>query len=262
MYAGPSAFSPLESQRTMEPKSPSNLACYSPKKEIGSIHLLATMTMTKYKAVLFDLDGTLLDTLEDIADAANRVLAARGFPTCPLDIHRAAVGNGARRLMARILPEDQRSEEMIQECFLAFRKDYGVNWNVKTRPYPGIPEMLDALGARGLKLAVLSNKPADFTRKCVYGILTKWKFEEVVGAEDAIPIKPDPTGAVQIAERMRIAPSEFLFLGDTGVDMKAANAAGMFAVGALWGFRDREELIRDGGKVLLEHPTELVDLLN
>lgn len=220
--------------------------------------------MTKsvtYKAVIFDLDGTLLDTLEDIADAANRVLVARGFPPRSLEVHRAAIGNGARQLMLSVLPESNREAITVQECFEAFRKEYGERWNVKTRPYAGIPEMLDALQTRGLRLAVLSNKPAELTRKCVLGLLSRWKFEMVIGAEDHIPSKPDPSGAIEIAKRLGISSDKFLYLGDSGVDMKTANAAGMFAVGALWGFRGREELLRDGAKVILEHPEEMLHLV-
>jgi len=214
--------------------------------------------MNTFKGIIFDLDGTLLDTLEDIADAANKVLASKGFPTRSLDVHREAVGYGARTLMAKVLPEDQRTEEMIQECFVAFRKDYGVNWNVKTKPYPGIPQLLDELQDRGIAMAVLSNKPAEFTRKCVENILLKWKFEPVIGGEDGIPLKPDPGGAVRISQRLRIPPEEFVYCGDTGVDMQTARAAGMFAAGVLWGFRRREELERDGANVLIERPKELL----
>lgn len=219
------------------------------------------MNSVTFKAVIFDLDGTLLDTVEDIAKASNQVLAARGFPTHPLEVHRAAIGNGARQLMLSVLPESARDPITVQECFEAFRKEYGERWNVKTRPYPGIPEMLDGLQSRGLRLAVLSNKPVELTRKCVHGLLSKWKFEMILGAEDHRPSKPDPSGAIEIANRLGIKADEFLYLGDSGVDMKTATAAGMVAVGALWGFRGREELLRDGALVLLEHPEEMLHLV-
>jgi phosphoglycolate phosphatase len=212
------------------------------------------------KAVLFVLDGTLLDTIEDIAYAANRVLAGRGFPVHPTDAYKTAVGSGARQLMRRVLPEINRDQETIEECFAAFLKEYGEHWNVNTRPYPGVPEMLDALQTRGLKMAVLSNKPADFTRKCVYELLSKWKFDPVMGAGDGMPSKPDPAGALAIAKQLGIPPEEFVYLGDSGVDMKTANAAGMLAVGALWGFRSREELQQEGAKVLLERPQDIIKL--
>ncbi len=215
----------------------------------------------KHKAVIFDLDGTLLDTLEDIADAANRVLASKGFPTRSLDVHKRAVGSGVRVLMERVLPPEHNDPETVQECSIAFRRDYGEHWNVKTKPYPGVPELLTELMNRSLKLAVLSNKPADFTRKCISAILPKWKFEAVLGGEDGLPNKPDPAGAFEIVKRLGIPASEFVYLGDTGVDMETATRAGMYAVGALWGFREEEELLRNGAKAIIERPGDLLHLL-
>jgi len=216
----------------------------------------------KFKAIIFDLDGTLLDTLEDIANAANRVLVAKGFPPRSLDVHRKAVGSGARVLMERILPSEKKDPSTIQECFEAFRKDYGDNWNVKTKPYRGIPELLDELQRRKMKMAVLSNKRADFTRKCVENILVKWKFDAVLGGEDGLPSKPDPAGAVEIVNRLGISAKEFIYLGDTGVDMETAKKAGMFAAGALWGFREKEELLMFGADILIERPMDLVKMLD
>ena len=117
-----------------------------------------------YNAILFDLDGTLLDTLEDLADAANRVLSARGFPGHPLDSYRYFIGDGAAMLIRRSLPADKRHDDIIHDCLDAFLRDYGRNWNVKTKPYKGIPELLDSLTSREIKMAVLSNKPHDFTK--------------------------------------------------------------------------------------------------
>ena len=141
------------------------------------------------------------------------------------------------------------------------RKAYERNWNVKTRPYPGIPELLDALSAHGLKMAVLSNKPHDFTLKSVEGLLPAWRFDAVIGERPPIPRKPDPSSALEIANRLGVEPARFLYLGDTATDMKTANAAGMFAVGALWGFRDAEELIAGGAVKLIAKPAELLELL-
>ena len=216
----------------------------------------------RYRAVLLDLDGTLLDTLEDISNAANRVLATQEFPTHPLNIYRELIGEGAARLITRVLPEENRDADTVQTCLEAYLDDYGQHWNIKTKPYKGIPEMLDALVARGLKLAVLSNKPEEFTQKCVRELLKNWIFDVVIGTSDRIPSKPCPVGALEIADRMSILPEEFLYLGDTGVDMRTAIAARMFAVGALWGFRGREELQREGARLLIEQPLEILGLLN
>ncbi len=215
-----------------------------------------------YKAVLFDLDGTLLDTLEDLGNAANRVLEQNGFPTHKMDIYRQFVGDGAKKLITRVLPEDKRKDTIIHSCLDAFLEDYGKNWNVKTRPYDGIPELLDALTARKLKMAVLSNKPHESTKRCVAGLLPNWNFDVILGQRDDAPRKPDPTGALEIAEKLNIAPSDFLYLGDTAIDLQTSIAAGMFPVGVLWGFRTTEELQENGAKVLISQPLEILNLLD
>lgn len=214
------------------------------------------------QAIVFDLDGTLLDTLEDLASAVNRVLSSHDFPTHHVDAYRYFVGDGARTLFERVLPEHDRSEELLEICLEEFREDYGQNWNVRTRPYPGIEPLLDALVARGTRLAVLSNKPHEVTLKCVEGILPRWKFEEVLGQRPGIPKKPDPAGALELVARMKLAPDAFLYLGDTATDMRTAAAAGMLAVGALWGFRTAEELASSGARHLAGHPLEVLPLLD
>ena len=214
-----------------------------------------------YKAVVFDLDGTLLDTLEDLADATNRALARFGFPAHELAAYNYFVGDGLRNLILRTLPEGHRDDETLAETIQAFQEEYGRNWADKTRPYEGIPELLDALTERGVPMAVLSNKPDEFTRLCVAKLLPRWSFEPVQGVSETNPKKPDPIGALVIAERLGIAPAEFLYVGDTNTDMKTANAAGMFAVGVTWGFRPAAELLAHGAKVLIDRPAELLDLL-
>ncbi len=215
-----------------------------------------------YKAVIFDLDGTLLDTLEDLGNAGNRVLTARGFPTHEIDAYRYFIGDGATTLITRALPEDKRSDEIISTCLEEYRRDYSRNWNVNTKPYDGVVEMLDALVVHGFKLAILSNKPHEFTKLCVSGLLSKWTFDAVLGQQEPIPRKPDPAGALKIAEKLKIPPSGFLYLGDTAIDMKTAIAAGMFPVGVLWGFRPAEELQQSGAKVLIKRPMDIMKLLN
>ncbi len=214
-----------------------------------------------FKAVIFDLDGTLLDTLEDIADAANSVLLNKGFPFHNIDAYRYFVGDGIRILMSRVLPEEKRDDETVEECVKSFREEYDHNWNVKTKPYEGIPEMLDEMTERGLKLAVLSNKPDDFAKRCVSELFRKWHFEVVLGYHSQIPPKPDPSGAFQIAEQMDVQPEQILYLGDTDIDMKTAVSAGMFPVGALWGFRSLEELKNGGAKEVIKRPQDILKLL-
>ncbi len=215
-----------------------------------------------FKAAIFDLDGTLLDTLEDIADAMNSVLVEHGFPPYETGAYRYFVGDGVSMLVERVLPEEKRDEETIAELVQAYRKAYAINWKSKTKPYEGIPEMLDALTAQQLKLAVLSNKPDDFTNKCVTELLSRWSFQMVLGYREEIPRKPDPVGAFQIAEYLDIQPEKILYLGDSSVDMKTAVAAGMYPVGALWGFRSLEELMSSGAQKVIERPQEILTLFD
>lgn len=214
-----------------------------------------------WKGVLFDLDGTLLDTLADLSDAMNRVLQGIGFPTHGMDAYRYFVGNGATMLVKRALPEENRGDELVRSSLDRFLREYGENWMVKTRPYEGVASMLDALKKDGLKMAVLSNKWNEVTQKIVRELLPEWTFDMVVGQREGISVKPDPASALEIAERLHIPPKEFAYLGDSAVDMKTAVAAGMFPVGALWGFRSGEELIAGGARVLISEPMELIEVL-
>jgi len=215
-----------------------------------------------YKAVLFDLDGTLLDTLEDLADATNEVMATLGFPTHPIDAFRYFVGDGMKNLLLRCLPEARRDEATLAQAIGMFREAYGRNWADKTRPYDGVPELLDALTGRGVPMAVLSNKPHEFTKLCVARLLPRWAFAAVQGVSETNPPKPDPGGARAITEHLGVAPAEFLYVGDTNTDMKTAAAAGMFAVGVTWGFRPPEELLANGARALIDTPSELLALLD
>lgn len=214
------------------------------------------------KAVLFDLDGTLIDTLEDLCQSTNRVLESRGFQPHDVDVYRYFVGDGVKKLIERALPEEQRNEAVINACLAEFSEDYGRNSMVATKPYKGIPELLDKLVARDLKLAILSNKPHDLTGRVVTGLLSDWNFSAVLGQRDNVPRKPDPSGALEIARLLNIPPSAFLYVGDSAVDMKTAIAAGMFPVGVLWGFRPMKELQKNGAKALSEHPVDIIRIMD
>ncbi len=199
-----------------------------------------------FSAVLFDLDGTLLDTLADLADSANMVLADMGHPVHPVDAYRYFVGDGIRVLAQRVLPESVRDEQTVQRYVEAMRAVYAERQTIKTRPYEGVVEMLAALEERGLTMAILSNKPDDATRSIVKALLPARVFTLVRGVLPGGPIKPDPAGAIAVAAELGIPCREFLYLGDTSIDMKTAISAGMYAVGALWGFRDEAELRERG----------------
>ena len=215
----------------------------------------------KFKAVLFDLDGTLLDTIGDLTDSMNVALSHIGFPAHDFETCKMFVGDGVEMFAFRALPENNRDQATVAKCVALMRQEYTKRWTNKTRPYNGIPQLLDALTSRNLEMAILSNKPHDSTKEMVAALLSKWRFNPVVGALTAVPKKPDPTLARQISQELGIPSEQFLYLGDTGTDMKTAQASGMFAVGALWGFRSAEELEHAGAEVLVKHPREVLELL-
>ena len=215
----------------------------------------------KHKAVIFDLDGTLLDTLEDLADSVNRTLADRGFPTHPLKVFRGFVGNGAAVLVSRALPPEKRTKELEADCLEAFLNEYRRNWNKKTRPYHGVPELLDALTAKEIPMAIFTNKLHDFAERCIQEFLPRWRFEAVFGQREGHPMKPDPAVPLEIAERLGIPPEFFLYLGDSDTDMKTAVNAHMLPVGALWGFRSEKELRESGAAEVITEPTDLLKFM-
>ncbi len=215
----------------------------------------------KFEAVLFDLDGTLLDSIEDLTDSMNIVLDGFGFPGHDAEACKNFVGDGVEIFALRALPENRRDEATVAQCAAEMRAEYRKRWSLKTRPYDGIPELLDDLTLRHLKLAVLSNKPEESTKEMVAELLSKWRFYPVAGARPSVPQKPDPILAIEISQQLRMPADKFLYLGDTGTDMKTARGAGMFAVGALWGFRTAEELKDTGAEVLVAHPSEVLQLL-
>ena len=210
-------------------------------------------------AAIFDLDGTLLDTLDDLADSANEALSAAGLPTHPVDAYRIFVGDGINKLVQRILPEGG-DDEMVAQVLALYRAAYGRRWNSKTRPYAGVPETLHELSFRPVKLAVLSNKPQKFTELCIAHHLPGNPFQIVLGQRDHVPRKPDPAGALEIAHAFQAAPADVIFVGDTKTDMDTATAAGMRAIGVSWGFRPVEELMAHGAERVVNHPAELLEL--
>jgi len=209
-------------------------------------------------AVIFDLDGTLADTLADIAAALDRVLAAAGLPTHPMEAYRAFVGSGARVLVENALGGAHR--DRVDEILAAFLDDYLDNLVVASAPYPGIDELLEGLAALPVapRLAVLSNKPHHATERVVEALFPSRPFARIYGHRSDWPKKPDPSAALALAAEIGARPERCVFVGDTAVDIQTAVRAGMRAVGCLWGFRDRAELERAGADVVLAHPRELL----
>ncbi|MGA2110887.1 MAG: HAD family hydrolase [Anaerolineales bacterium] len=215
----------------------------------------------RIRAALFDMDGTLAYTLEDIAQAMNQVLTRRGYPSLPVEDYRRLVSEGIPALITRALPPEGRDPETIVVCTKSFDREYARQLGVRARVYPGVSETLEALVARGVKRAVLSNSQDELVRLLASGLFPAGTFEVVRGAQDGVPPKPDPRGALAVAASLKVRPEEFLYLGDSGVDMQTATAASMFPVGALWGYRSREELLAGGARVLIDRPQGLLELL-
>lgn len=214
------------------------------------------------QAIIFDLDGTLLDTLADIGDSVNRMLTEYGFPNHSMDDYRRFIGNGIKMLVTRALPVEGRSDEMFADCLRRARENYWENWDRKTRPYDGIMNLLDALEKKKLPKAILSNKPQDFTVRYVNAYFADHDFKVVMGQNDRFPVKPDPASALDIARQIGVPPSAFLFVGDSIVDVQTAEAANMYSVGVAWGFRGPEELERGGCRTLVADPMEILGLID
>jgi phosphoglycolate phosphatase len=215
----------------------------------------------KYAAVIFDLDGTLLDTIEDIADCTNRTLAERGFPAFPLERYRRWVGDGLRKLFESALPKDNDDPQMVESCMEQFRGHYGEGWNAKTKPFAGVAEIVTGLRASGCKTAILSNKPHAFAMKCIGHFFSLDQFDVSLGQIDDTPAKPAPAGALRIIEKLGAAKEKVAMVGDTPTDVKTALAAGIHPIGVSWGYRPVEEILAAGAEQVARSPRELLGIL-
>jgi len=220
------------------------------------------------KLIIFDLDGTLLDTLMDLTAATNEALAEFSLPALPAADYRQMVGMGAKVLMQRAIarsratlpagdPRLQMPDPEPDRLVDAFNRSYESRWDDQTRPYPGIPDMLDRLSERGVQLAILSNKPDAFTRKIADRYFPAGLFRTVYGMRPDLPGKPDPATTLALCRMAQVDPAEAALIGDSGSDMTAAVAAGALPVGVLWGFSSEEELRSHGAQVLAKTPADL-----
>ena len=219
----------------------------------------------KPQAIIFDLDGTLLDTLADLAAATNRVLARFGYPTHPVEAYRLFLGNGGLSLMARVLPPgeaERLGEAGLRPIVEAMRADYQDHATEATRPYPGVAELLTIVRERNIVSGILSNKPHAATLIVTRHFFGGHPFAAVQGQVPGVPLKPDPTSALAMAKTFGLAPARILYLGDSDIDMLTARAAGMYAVGAAWGFRGAEELRNSGADRVCATPLEVASLLS
>lgn len=218
------------------------------------------MIFLSIKAVIFDVDGTLLKTHEDLANAVNFALKTKGFPTHQPDAFKRFAGNGTDMMIKRALPEENRSQEIIDELRTIYFEYYNAHSGEMTRPYDGIVELLTQLKNNDIKLGVVSNK-IDFMTKNVIKTYFGDIFEYVSGQREGVPIKPDPTMINEAMTQFGLTPSECIFVGDSGVDAMTGHNAGVFTVGVLWGFRDKKELMDNGANVVISKPQELIDYI-
>ena len=214
-----------------------------------------------YKHVIFDLDGTLLNTLEDLADAANWVCAQHGWPAHGVEEYKYFVGNGAAKLLERVVPEGVPVTDGLRQVLLEeFGRRYGAHKSDKTTPYPGMPEAVRRLREAGLTLAVLSNKPDEAARPVVERYYPNL-FHQVRGALPGVPVKPDPTLLRRLMAEMGASQRDTLFVGDSNVDIRTAKHGGLTSCGVLWGFRTRRELEEEGADYIVDTAQALVELI-
>lgn len=214
-----------------------------------------------YKSAIFDLDGTLLDTLQDLATAGNAVLNECGYPQHPVDAYKYFVGDGLKVLMERITPSGSSASD-IDRCCELFNTIYAEIWDKSSKPYEGIVEMLGLLQQKGIRCSVLSNKPHRFTSVYIKRFFPDSDFEVVFGQREGVEKKPDPAGALEIAELMNVTAAECIYIGDTAVDMQTGKSAGMFTIGVLWGFRQIEELQENNADMIVSTPMEIVEYVD
>lgn len=213
----------------------------------------------KISGVIFDFDGTLVDTLDDLGDSMNMALADLGLPDHPIAAYRYFVGQGIRNMVKNAA--GGADGETQAKVLIRMVEHYQNNWHNKTKPYSGIPGVVAKLRDKGVKLAILSNKPDNFTKIMAEHFFPDGGFSIVRGETDEVPRKPDPAGALLIAEQFGASPGEILYLGDTNTDMKTGLAAGMVTVGVTWGFRPEQELRHAGAQSIIDRPQQILDLV-
>lgn len=212
------------------------------------------------KAVLFDLDGTLANSLEDLADSTNYALSALGFPIHPIDKYKYFVGDGIPKLIERALPKDSKAPEMQKKCFDIFMEHYREHYHDKTSAYGGIAELLRDLKSRGFKIAVVSNKAQEMAEKVVSKLFGDI-FDAVAGKREGFPAKPDPALTLEVVKEIGMTPDCCALVGDSGMDMAAAVNGGLLPIGVLWGFRTKEELITNGAAHIVSSANQILEII-
>ncbi len=213
------------------------------------------------KLYIFDLDGTLVNSIFDLADAMNAVLEAHGWAVHEVEEYKYFVGNGTLKLVERAVPPEQRSEESIKKLHEEFAENYAKRATNKTRPYEGIPQLLEVLKSRGCMLAVASNKPDRFSKLIVDTLFGSEMFDYVSGKKEGVPTKPSPEIMLEIINALGVDKSECVHSGDSDVDVLTAKNTGIECIGCTWGFRTEEELLRAGADYVAHSPMEISELI-
>ena len=213
------------------------------------------------KLAIFDLDGTLLNTIEDLGYAANHALQAHGYPTHSIASYPFFVGNGVRRLIERVLPEDARTEATIDRLLVTFKEYYNDHNTDYTKPYEGIPELLSLLSSRGVAIAVASNKYQAATEKLISHFFPTLSFIAVEGQKEGVPVKPDPSIVFEILAKAKTPKADTIYIGDSGVDMETARRACVDSVGVTWGFRPEKELVENHADTIVNSPGDIEKLV-
>ncbi len=212
------------------------------------------------KLIIFDLDGTLADTVESITEAMNAALTEMGLPLRDEAYIRRSVGNGSRTLCVRVLPEDRRDDATVAKLLKIYDRTYGETYMHVKSLYPGMTDALEALHARGYKMAVFSNKQDAYVKNLCRALLPEGYFGAAEGQLDGRPIKPDPATALEICARLGIAPEDAVMVGDGETDVELSLRGGLTPVSVTWGFRSREQLAAAGGKIFVDSTADLPDI--
>ena len=213
------------------------------------------------KACIFDLDGTVANTINSISYFANNALTNAGFPAIDTEKYKILVGNGAKVLVERMLDTVGADPEYYDAVAHEYNSKYDADFLYLTEPYEGIVDMMLKLGEMGIKVAILSNKPHETTIKIADALFPEGSVDICYGARKGIPLKPDPQGVYEILDKLGIKKEECLYIGDTGTDMKTGKSAGLYTIGVLWGFRGKEELENNGSDAIVSHPSEIIDIV-
>lgn len=213
------------------------------------------------KAVLFDLDGTLADSLEDLAAATNYAIGEFGFPAREVECYKYFAGDGMPKMIERALPSSAADADTVRRIMPVFLNYYGAHFCDNTKPYPGMIALIDRLKLQNIAVAVVTNKNEEMAKRVVNNLYGD-RFDLIIGKREGIPAKPDPTAALLAMRELSVKPGECVFVGDSKMDVKTGVNSGAYPVGVLWGFREKRELIEGGAKDIIEKPEELLEIID